>query len=183
MHGLSPSSRWTRISDRVNAGLENPAAALLRRSIDLGTYMHETASAWESLGDIAARQGNRDEAIAYYRLILSEQPSLSGTSGTVEISLAEVLLSSRQQPDIGEAIGLLDSWMNRDGLNFNSRLFRWHLALIEAAEAIGDRETARRSALVALQLAERGPQLPRHKDVGLIRTDEATLRRLKVLSK
>ncbi len=55
--------------------------------------------------------------------------------------------------------------------------------MIRVAEYFGDREIARSSAAAALKLAGSGPQLLRHKDLGPVTTDKATLRRLKRLSK
>jgi predicted Zn-dependent protease len=183
----APSNRqhYLRIKalSLLDAGRDDDAIDLLHRSIGEGTYFFDIVSAWESLGGIAARRGRREEAIHYYRRILTEQPSLSGTTGVTEIALAEILLNSGQQTDIDEALTLLDTWMRRAQLKFNSDLFRWHLARIQAAELLGDRKRARESALIALELADRGPQLPHRKDVGLVQTDKSTLRRLKRLSK
>jgi hypothetical protein len=73
--------------------------------------------------------------------------------------------------------------MKRDQMRSDHVLFRWHLVRIRLAEALGDRETIRRAARTALELVGRGPQLPRHPDVGLVRTDKATLKRLRKLAK
>ncbi|WP_354569536.1 hypothetical protein [Glaciihabitans sp. UYNi722] len=108
---------------------------------------------------------------------------MSGTTGATEISLAEVLLDKGRAVDVEYALILLDSWMSRHESKFNSTLFRWHLARIRVADHFGDRETAHSSAVTALELAGSGPQLPRHKSVGLVKTNKSTLRRLKRLSK
>ncbi|GAA2246414.1 tetratricopeptide repeat protein [Herbiconiux moechotypicola] len=167
----------------LGGGRESDAVELFHRSIAEGTYFFQTVSAWESLGEIAAHRGDREEAIKYFRKVIIEQPSLSGTSGATEISLAEVLLDSGRPNDLDESRALLDSWMSRDQLKFNSTLFRWHLAQIRIAERVGDRNAARSLALKALELAASGPQLPRHKDVGLVKVEKATLRHLKHLSR
>lgn len=166
----------------LEAGKEDEAVALLHRSIGLGTFLLDTVHSWEMLGDVAARHGRTDEAIGYYERILREQPSLSGTSGSVEISLARVLVATRERSNLELALTYLDSWMKRDGLKFNDVMFRCLLVLIEASDALGDHETVVRSARVALELASRGPQLPRHRSVGIVRTDELTLQRLKRLA-
>jgi hypothetical protein len=73
-----------------------------------------------------------------------------------------------------------------DGLvpDRNFQLCRsWRTEFRSQAEATGDEETMRRAASVALDLASRGPRLPRHPDVGLVQTDEATLRRLKNIAR
>jgi tetratricopeptide (TPR) repeat protein len=167
-----------------DAGQIDTAKTLLLRALDLpDAYAFEVASTLEHLGDLAAQQGDQDLAERYYRRILNEQPSLSGTTGDVEISLAELLLDSRREPERSEALKLLNAWLARPGLKFDNQLFRWHLALIRMAEQTGDRETVRRAATTALELADRGPQLPRHKDIGLVHADVATLRRLRKLTR
>jgi hypothetical protein len=62
-------------------------------------------------------------------------------------------------------------------------LLRWHLALIPIAQATGEKETARRAARTALDLANRGPVFPRHKTVGVVDADVRTLKRLRKLAK
>jgi predicted Zn-dependent protease len=146
-------------------------------------YFHETVSAWETLADIAIECGDRANAERLYRRILAEQPSGSGTTGSVEISLAELLLDRGRTEDRDEASGLLSTWIERKAMKFDNQLFRWHLNLIRVAEATGDHETVRRAANTALAVAERGPQLPRHPGVGLVETDKATLKRLRKLAK
>lgn len=166
------------------AGHLDAARELLERAADhpIG-YSAETVAAWESLADMAVERRDWASAEQLYRRILAEQPSLSGTTGSVEISLAEVLLASGRTEDRDEALTLLNSWIGRNGLKFDSQLFRWHLDLIQIAEATGDTETVRRAAGTALTLTERGPQLPRHPDVGLVQTDAATVERLRELAK
>jgi len=164
------------------AGETRGSQELLQRIIDFPDgYSHEAAFALERLGDIASRQGDRNRAKDYYHRVLNDHPR-SAATGSVEISLAEVLLDEGSA-GCAEALELLNLWIARPGLKFDSQLFRWHLALIEIAEHSGDRETARRAAGTALELAARGPQLPRHKDVGLVHTDKRTLRRLRNLAK
>ena len=141
-----------------------------------------TVSAWESLADMAVERGDRATAEQLYRRIVIEQPSGSGTTGGIEISLAELLLDKGDPDARDQALALLDSWMGRPRMKFDNQLFRWHLNLIRIAEAAGERETVRRAANSALTLAGRGPQLPRHPDVGLVRADEAILERLRALA-
>jgi hypothetical protein len=70
--------------------------------------------------------------------------------------LAELLLD-KGGDGRDEALTLLDSWLVRSGLKFDGQMFRWHLAVIKVAEQTGDRETVRRAAHTALELASRGP--------------------------
>ncbi len=136
-------------------------------------------SALEHLGD-SFRDENADQAEHYYRRLLAEYPSLKGTTHTVEISLAELLIRKRQYD---EALELLNSFLARGTSQFPNVLFRWHLVLIAIASALGERATVKRSAQNALELSERGPVFPRHKDVGIVRADRTTIRRLRRLAK
>lgn len=142
----------------------------------------EAALAQEILGDIAVRQGERGLGERYCRQLLQDHPSLSGTTGSIEIALAEILLDTISPQQHDEALQLLTSWINRPGLKFDNQLFRWHLALIRLSEQTGDHATVRQAAKTALELAARGPQLP-GRDIGLVQTDEATLRRLRKLAR
>lgn len=167
------------------AGKTDAARALLQRAADYPQppgYLHEAVAAWEMLADIAAERGDRAPAEQIYRRILA-MPNQSGTSGTVEISLADLLLDTGNAEDRAEANALLNAWIERDGMKFDHVLFRWHLVLIRLAEAVGDDPTAQRAANAALTLAERSPQLPRHPDVGLVHADEATIKRLRKLAR
>jgi predicted Zn-dependent protease len=177
--------QYLRIKGLVlrSGGHQDAARELLERAAaHPDAYFFETVAAWESLADMAVERGDRATAEQLYRRILTEQPTGSGTTGSVEISLAELLLDRGDPAARDEALALLDSWIGRPKLKFDSQLFRWHLALIRTAEATGDRDTVRRAANTALTLAGRGPRLPRHPDVGLVHTDEATLERLQALA-
>jgi predicted Zn-dependent protease len=145
-------------------------------------YRHETASARELLGDLAADRGDKAGAEEFYRRVLAEHPSLSGTSGCVELSLAELLLDANTAGSREEAVKLLQAWQERPLMKSDDQQFRWNLALIRAAEAMGDGETVRRAARTALLLADREPQLPQQRDVGLVTTDASTLQRLRDLA-
>jgi predicted Zn-dependent protease len=162
------------------AGQTEGARDLLERAADFPDgYFHQTVAAWETLADMAVERGDPATAEQLYRRILTEQPGGSGTTGGIEIALAELLLDTGQAEARAESLALLNEWIGKDSLKFDNQLFRWHLSLIRVAEATGDQETVRRAANTALELAGRGPQLPRHGDIGLVRTDDATLRRLR----
>lgn len=142
----------------------------------------QQASALEHLGDSYVRD-NAATAEDYYRRLLEEHPTLNGTSHTVEISLAELLIGKGDRASMEEALALLNSFLERGTSQFPSVLFRWHLALLSIAQATGEKETVQRAARTALDLASRGPVFPRHKDVGVVDADPKTLRRLRKLAK
>ena len=125
-----------------------------------------------------------DPAIAeqYYRRLLAEHPTLNGTTGIAEISLAEVLIDKGDAAGIEEARALLNSFLERDTSQFPDVLFRWHLALIRIAQTTGDTVTVRSAARTALDLAGRGPIFPRHRTVGVVHADHHTLKRLRNLA-
>ena len=77
------------------AGNNHGARELLERAADYpGGHLHETVFAWEMLADIAVEHGDRATAGQLYRRILAKQPTLSCTTGSVEMSLAEILLDT-----------------------------------------------------------------------------------------
>jgi tetratricopeptide (TPR) repeat protein len=167
----------------LEAGEDEGARVLLLRVLDHPDgNAHDVGIATEHLGNLAVQHGDRELAELYYRRVLAEPRYPSGTTGGVEIALAELLLDKGGYGHT-EALTLLHSWLGRPDLKFSNQMFRWHLAVIKAAEQAGDRETARRSADAALELASRGPQFPRHKDVGLVHADPVTLRRLRKLAR
>lgn len=123
------------------AGNVAAARELLQRAADYpepDNALHQTIAAGESLADMAAERGDRSTAEELYRRILA-LPNQSGSTGTIEISLADLLLDSGRPEDRDKALDLLDTWMARDQLKFDHVLFRWHRILIRIAEAIGDR--------------------------------------------
>lgn len=142
----------------------------------------QQAAALEHLGDSHAGEHSL-KAQGYYRRLLKEHPTLNGTSHTVEISLAELLIDKGDGASMDEALGLLNSYLERGTSQFPSVLFRWHLALIRIAQAKDEQETVQRAARTALNLAERGPVFPRHKAVGVVRADKRTLKRLQKLAR
>ena len=181
-HNRQQYLRIKGLSLRAAGHLSGAVEMLERAANHPGGALFESVAAWETLGDMAVARGECQKAELLYRRILAVQTTLSGTTGSVEISLAEILLDRDEGHQIDEAAVLLTRWVERAGLKFNSELFRWQLALIRLAEASGDSETVKRAATDALTLAGRGPQLPGQPDVGLVRADRSTLRRLRKLS-
>lgn len=165
------------------AGLLQPARELWERILDqdLG-HDFEKAGTLEHLGD-SYRDTEPERAAQYYRRLLTEHPTLNGTTATVEIALAELEMAKGRRADTEEALALLNSFLERGTSQFPNVLFRWHLALIDIAQATGEKETVQRAARTALGLAARGPVFPRHKGVGVVHADRQTMRRLRKLAK
>ncbi len=165
------------------AGLVQPARELWERILDhdLG-HDFERAGTLEHLGD-SYLDSEPERATQYYRRLLSEHPTLNGTTATVEVALAELEMAKGRRADTDKALTLLNSFLERGTSQFPNVLFRWHLVLISIAQATGEKETVQRSARTALDLAFRGPVFPRHKDVGMVEADARTLKRLRKLGK
>jgi len=158
------------------SGQDVAAGVLFERVVREYANSLSCPASLEQLADMARKQHDLPKAEETYRRLLTQWPDLNATTGMAEVSLAEVLLDRRSEPRAGEALALLESAMGRGGaLQLNANLFRWHIALIRAAEAIGDRETVKRAAATALRLADRGPQFARHPTVGLVAADPKTL--------
>lgn len=163
------------------AGQLSAARSLLQRVLeDPGPYDRiELPVAHELLGDIAVREENWSDAEAHYRRVLETWPDLHATTGTVEISLADVLSRDVSSARHIEALSLLDSYLQRQTIQWNSALFRWHLARIRLAGHQRDRATEEASAREALRLAGLGSQFPRHGDVGTVHTTSEILDELR----
>lgn len=178
-------AQYTRIKGLAlqEAGLLQAARELWERILDqdLG-HDFEKASTLENLAD-SYRDTEPERATQYYRRLLSEHPTLNGTTATVEIALAELEMEKGRRANTDEALTLLNSFLERERAQFPSVLFRWHLVLISIAQATGEKETAQRAARTALDLASRGPVFSRHKDVGVVHADARTLRKLRKLAK
>ena len=129
----------------------------------------------EHLADSERRAGMIDAAEEHYRDLISRSPTLNGTSGMGELSLAELLIDSDDKARLHEAVELLDRALHR-GTMLPAHRFRWHLALTKAATEMGDRETQQRAARTALGLAANArPPFPRHPTVGTVHADPATI--------
>lgn len=165
------------------ADLDN-ARQLLLRSLDVpGLGDVERAATHEQLGRIALQQGDATLAQGHYREVLAGDPSMRGTTGTVELGLAELLLDTGEDAALDEAAALLSAWIERSGLQLPAQLFRWNIALLRLAQADGDRETAREVARTALTLAAEESLLPRQKGAPRVTADAETLERLRELAR
>lgn len=135
----------------------------------------------EDLAD-SLRSDSPARAASLYRQLTELAPNLSGTSGTHQIKLAQLLLDSGSSGDLQEVEELLDAWITTARNPFPSVHFSWNLTRIRWAQAVGDKDAARASAERALDLAGMGPVFSRHPTVGLVGADEAQLRWLRYLA-
>ncbi len=161
------------------------ARDLLRRALEQPVIDPAArASAHEQLARIAVQQGDPRLARTHYREALAGASSsgTAGTTGTVEIALAELLLDTGDDAALDEAAGLLTAWIERSASRHPAQLFRWNMALLRIAEADGDRQTAREVARTALPQAAEESLLPRQKGAPRVTGDLRTLDRLRVLA-
>lgn len=140
------------------------------------------ASALEHLGDSFAAD-DPVAALDFYERSLEGVRLGRGTTCTQHIKMAELLLREPTKSHVNRASDLLARWPEETQSPFPNAHFRWNLAVIELAQAVGDSEAAQGAARRALDLAGRGPVFPRHKTVGIVQTDRRTLKRLTRLAK
>lgn len=95
--GEMPGARdlWGRVLQSTDELAEGQQPSALEHLAD--SYAHEDAA----------------RAERYYRRLLAEHPALNGTSHTVEISLAELLLDKSDCASTEEASALLNSFLER----------------------------------------------------------------------
>lgn len=98
------------------------------------------------------------------------------------VGLAELLIDRGREADLAEADALLRDWRHHTRTPFPAMYFRWNLAVIGLAEATGDRNRARHAAREALDLASRGPAIPRLKSAGVVHADDDVLDRLRQIA-
>lgn len=157
-----------------DAGRDDAARELWLRVVrDFPTSL-DSAAALEHLGDLERRLGFNDVAESYYRDLLKRSPSLNGTSGMADVSLAEMLIDRNNEPDRDAALLLLQSALHRGNL-LGDRLFRWHVALARAGSDMGDRETQQRAARTALRILTEAPAFSDNPAVGTVTSDQQTI--------
>lgn len=162
----------------VRAGLVEPARELWRRvaAMEADEAFGQWPSAVEHLAD-SYRADDPGLAERWYRRLLSEHPSLNGTSFSAELSLAEVMVV-QDRPD--EALEAVMAWRSRRSPSpLPADVFRSSVISADAALALGDQKSAREEARRALRVADMPSPFWKHPEVGVVRTDAATLRRLR----
>lgn len=140
--------------------LEGASELWLRVLDDTDEFVVMTShnTALERLGDIYAKD-NPELSVQYYRRLLATG-SLQMTTGTQAIKLAEVLITRGGTSDLEEAAGLLERWAEGPDDPFAVNNFKWNMAVIHLAQAIGDQDAARKAARRGLDLLGVGPQFP-----------------------
>jgi tetratricopeptide (TPR) repeat protein len=164
------------------AGLRDVAVHLLKRLLAEYPESFDAPAALEALADIYVAQGEYGNAEACYRQCLSFGPR-AFSSGYTDLSLAEVLLASRQSGRYAEVQDLLDAVAARPFL-FKMHIFRFYRAQAQLAARRGETDHAREYAKKALDIAaDRNSDLPRHPTVGLVDESEDSLSELRSLAR
>jgi len=158
--------------DSPDPSVREMGRILLRRVIEEYPDDIEAKSATESLGHSLAREGRLDEAERALRealrLCAASPIGDSGTTGTPELHLAEVILSGGDLTRLDEVDDLLQAVEPAVEQQSFMRdvVFRFLLASARVAHLRHDPD-AQRLARTALSVAaETAPSLPRHPDVG-----------------
>ena len=179
-------SQYLRIKAHSIEEVE-PAAAerLFERVIREYPDSLDAVSALEHIGDLQAARGQRELAEQTYRALLVKGNGLSpsATSGAINLSLAELLLSipGREDEVVQELVRVQPS---SGTLTMNFHRFRWERALAIVSDRLGEKETSQKAAQRALDLLVAPDQFSRHPGVGRAVASEdqvAQLRRLAAL--
>jgi hypothetical protein len=168
-----------------HAGEVSGARTLWGRIIDEPAYRFDHPFALELSGD-SWRDEDPELAEQFYRRLLSEFPDLNSTTGTVEVSLAELLVARTDDRSLIEAQALLDAYLQRledeEGPYWPNVMFRLEMARLRIAESRRDSEATQVAAKAALKWAHEGSPFDRHPDIGIVHPDEQTLERLQRLA-
>jgi hypothetical protein len=144
---------------------------------DQAAYRHQRAFAFELLAQARLKAGQWKLAVqALEQCIELASPTMNGTSGLPDLTLAEILLDNDPSA-LAEVASLLDSQPLVDRIEFNSQLFRYLVATARARRALGqDPASPARRALDLLD--DDQPTFPRHPDVGRVQASAQTVREL-----
>ena len=144
---------------------------------DPDAYSFQRAEAFEVLARIYRKAGRWQLAVeALEQAIELASPTMNGTSGMPDLTLAEILLES-DPGGLPRAAALLSSQPLIDRIRFNSDLFRYLVATARARQRLGQDPAG--PARRALDLLENDkPVFPRHPDVGRVHADGQTVREL-----
>jgi hypothetical protein len=165
----------SHLLESPDASTREAGRALLRRVInDHPDDELETKFACEQLGDSLAREGRLDEAEGALRETLrriqASPTGASGTSGTTELRLAEVLIArgdATSIDDAGQLLAAVESEVRIQAALMRDVLYRFFLACARVAYAQRAPEAAAELARAALHVADDiSTPIPRHPTVG-----------------
>lgn len=171
--------KGAELTGATTLGVRQAGRELLRRVLD--QYQDDAVQvtcASADLGSSLLRDGHFEEAVACFRR------SMTGVGNVhvgAELGLAETVLLADWSERYEEAAAALASSPAASS-PFPAWRFRWYLAAARLANRQGDADTASRLAGDALScLAEEHSPFPRHRNLGLASSDDATLSELRRL--
>lgn len=169
------------IQDGEAGGLAWACELLSQVATDDDAPAHQKGHALELLAGLQNTAGEWGQAVqALERCVGLTEPSMSGTSGVPDLTLAEILLAN-DPASLNRVAELLDSPELVARLRFNNDLFRFHVATARTCQRLGSDPAP--SAKRALDLlAHDQPQLPRHPTVGRIQSNPQTVEELHQLA-
>ena len=123
------------LAQQPNQCARQIAIALLRRIIsDFADEWHEVNFSHEMLGRIHENDGRFEEAEREYRWVVGAYAkSSSGTSGLCDLTLAELIIRTKQSAKFFEAVRLLEQAAGN--ITFNADWFRYWVAAARVAAA------------------------------------------------
>jgi hypothetical protein len=143
----------------------------------------EWSTAPEYLADAYVAAGEVDVAPSLY-VEACERQQRSNFRGLPEFKLGALVLDHRLDAHYRTALDLLVESGRQGSWYLDWHKFEQARLVAQLAERLKDKETARAAAREALDLARTrtAPEFPRHRDVGLIATDEVTLDALRTIA-
>lgn len=165
--------------------LKKKGVQLMKKLInDFPEETFSTISGHESLGDYYLKKNDYQRAEKHFRIVTEYYHSntRSGTSGLADLKLTETILLSNQVEKFEEAYELATSkfYETEGELLLNSNIFYYASLMANLCLKMGKLEEASKYANSALELSTiKEPQFNRHKSVGIIKTDQKTIDRLK----
>jgi hypothetical protein len=182
---LHNRSQYLKIKALALEGSEPRAAEVLyRRVVDEYPESLDAIYCRERIGDIHWQRGERADAEVSHRSVLARGYGLSpsGSSGGVNLTLAELLLESPgREDDVLEQLNAAASSSGMLTLHFHR--FRWEAALAIVSDRLGERDTSKKAAQRALDILEAADQFSRHPGVGRAVAPAAQIKMLRKLAK
>ena len=165
--------------------IQECGVALTKRMMrDYPQETGEVACAHETLANYFLRRTLYREAEAELRWLLDYyKTTRNNTSGLADLTLVELILTSKQAAKYAEAISLLRDILESRRPLFNSDLFRLFVAAARLYGYVNDSTLSAEFATKALHLARaRGVQFPRHPSIGNVRMESNLERELMMLA-
>ena len=162
------------LADLQNREAEETAFGLLRRIVDeYPDAWSEVNFAHEEMGSLYERMGRFADAEREYRWVVdSYSKTRSGTSGLCDLTLAELIIRTKQSSKYPEAADLLVQAAKSTTMIFKSDWFRYWVASARLAKRVGRNSDAAEFAGKALAIAaSKKPQFKRHPNVGTVVID------------